>query len=204
MGKHSFLGPIDPQFIMHTSLGARSIPAQAILDQFELAKTECKDASKLAVWLPMLQQYGPDLLVQCQNVSALSRDLVQNWLKTYMFNGDADSADQAARIASWLANHAEFKMHGKYINRDVLRAHGLRVTSLEDDKEQQDFVLSIFHATTHTFANSSAVKIIENHLGSAYINHVQQVFLPQEAIAHPPVLPHEPKHEEPPFKKKRH
>src|SRR5579885_3071525 len=38
MGKHSFLGPIDPQFIMNTSLGARSIPAQAILEQFEIAK----------------------------------------------------------------------------------------------------------------------------------------------------------------------
>src|SRR3990172_714022 len=60
MGKHSFLGPIDPQFIMHTSLGARSIPAQAILDQFEIAKKECIDPTKLAVWLPMLQQYGPD------------------------------------------------------------------------------------------------------------------------------------------------
>jgi len=38
MGKHSFLGPIDPQVIVHTRLGLQVIPAQAILEQFERAK----------------------------------------------------------------------------------------------------------------------------------------------------------------------
>lgn len=31
LGKHSFLGPIDPQLIMQTSLGQRAVPAQAIV-----------------------------------------------------------------------------------------------------------------------------------------------------------------------------
>ena len=53
MGKHSFLGPIDPQIIMQTSLGGRSIPTQAILDQFDMARDECRDPRNLAVWLPM-------------------------------------------------------------------------------------------------------------------------------------------------------
>lgn len=119
MGKHSFLGPIDPQFIMQTSLGARSIPAQAILDQFEVAKGECTDPRKLAVWLPMLQQYGPDLLIQCQNVSALSQELVRNWLTAYMFKGQGDGAERAAKLAEWLANHRQFKTHSRYLNRDL-------------------------------------------------------------------------------------
>ena len=33
MGKHSFLGPTDPQFLLTTPLGVRSVPAQAVLDQ---------------------------------------------------------------------------------------------------------------------------------------------------------------------------
>jgi hypothetical protein len=53
MGKHSFLGPIDPQLIMMTTLGPRSIPAQAILDQFVKAKAECADTAKLPAWLPI-------------------------------------------------------------------------------------------------------------------------------------------------------
>ena len=35
LGKHSFLGPIDPQFVLATSLGNRLVPAQAVLDQFD-------------------------------------------------------------------------------------------------------------------------------------------------------------------------
>jgi hypothetical protein len=72
MGKHSFLGPIDPQFILRTSLGQRSVPAQAILEQFELAKREAADPAKLRVWAPMLAQYGPDLLITRQNVAKRS------------------------------------------------------------------------------------------------------------------------------------
>ena len=203
MGKHSFLEPIDPQLIMHTSLGVRSIPAQAILDQFDKARLECQDPSRLAVWLPMLQQYGPDLLVQCENLCALSRDLVQSWLATYMFKSVVDGADRAAAIAAWLANHAEFKMHGKYINRERLREHGLNIVNLERDKDEQEYVLSMFHATTHTFTNSGAVKIIENHLGNAYINQVQQVVIQPTPTA--PVTPRlpQPSQDKPPFPKKK-
>jgi ClpP class serine protease len=64
MGKHSFLGPIDPQFIVNTATGPRQVAAFAILEQFELAKKECQDATKLAAWLPMLAQYGPEFLIK--------------------------------------------------------------------------------------------------------------------------------------------
>jgi hypothetical protein len=91
MGKHSFLGPIDPQFIMQTALGPRSVPAQAILEQFERALRDAADPVKLRVWAPMLAQYGPDLLITCQNAAKLSEDLVSEWLKSYMFKGQADA-----------------------------------------------------------------------------------------------------------------
>ena len=41
MGKHSFLGPIDPQLLVSTQLGQRYVPAQAVLDQFDKAQKEC-------------------------------------------------------------------------------------------------------------------------------------------------------------------
>jgi len=87
LGKHFFLGPIDPQIIINTPLGQRMVPAQAILEQFEQAKSECQDPAKLGAWLPMLNQYGPDLLIQCENANKLSEELVQGWLETYMFKG---------------------------------------------------------------------------------------------------------------------
>lgn len=84
LGKHSFLGPIDPQIILNTPLGQRMVPVQAILDQFDRAKEECKDPALLGAWLPMLNQYGPDLLVQCKNAGEMAKELVRGWLEAYM------------------------------------------------------------------------------------------------------------------------
>jgi hypothetical protein len=178
LGKHSFLGPIDPQLIINTPLGQRMVPAQAILEQFDRAVEECQDPRRLGAWLPMLAQYGPDILVQCKNASEMSHDLVQSWLKTYMLKEDSDREEKAARIADWLSNHGYFKSHSRHIQRTELERRGLKVEYLESDQGMQDFVLSVFHATTHTFNGTAAVKVIENHLGKAFIKQIQQVIVP--------------------------
>jgi hypothetical protein len=175
LGKHSFLGPIDPQIMVGTPLGIRIVPAQAILEQFEQAKKECTDPAKMGAWLPMLSQYGPDLLVQCRNASEMSRRLVRDWLKTFMFRSDPKRVKKAREIADWLSNHGQFKSHGRHISRPDLERRGLRVERLEQNQQIQDLFLSIFHATTHTFAGTPAVKIIENHLGKAFIKQARPV-----------------------------
>jgi len=56
MGHHSQLGPIDPQFTLMTPGGPRTAPAQAILDQFDLANQECASSPQvLAACLPILR-----------------------------------------------------------------------------------------------------------------------------------------------------
>ncbi|MDI6639901.1 MAG: hypothetical protein QMD78_03660 [Methanocellales archaeon] len=54
MGKHSFIGPIDPQIVVNSQFGPISVPAQAVLDQFEQARSECQDPGRLGSWLPIL------------------------------------------------------------------------------------------------------------------------------------------------------
>ena len=175
LGKHSFLGPIDPQIVIGTQLGQRMVPTQAILDQFERAKEECQDPAKLGAWLPMLGQYGPDILEQCHNASKLSQEIVRTWLATYMFKRERNGGAKARRVASWLADHRRFKSHGRHIPRAELEARGLKVKYLEDDQRAQDLFLSVFHATTQTFDGTPAVKIIENHLGRAFIKQIHVV-----------------------------
>ncbi len=116
LGKHSFLGPIDPQFILQTPLGNRMVPAQAILDQFEMAKEECKNAQNLGPWLPILSQYGPGLLIECKNAIALSRKLVADWLAQYMLKGQKRASHRASIVARSLADHKEYKSHGRHLN----------------------------------------------------------------------------------------
>ncbi|MCA1942905.1 MAG: hypothetical protein LDL15_04795 [Yonghaparkia sp.] len=185
MGKHSSLGPIDPQFIMRTELGPASIPAYAILEQFKMAQEQCKDASLLPSWLPVLRQYGPALLVQCQIAMKLSEKLVADWLRAYMFDGSADARKTATRIAKKLAHHGAHLSHSRFLCRERCRKLGLVVDDLEADQYLQDEVLSVFHATTHTFNATGAVKIIENHLGRAFVKRQQQMVFLQQPLATP-------------------
>jgi hypothetical protein len=190
LGKHSFLGPTDPQFTLNTDLGPQSFPAHAIVEQFEVAKRECaQDATALSAWLPILRQYGPALIVRCQLAQELSERLVSEWLARYMMPSEPD---QASRIAAYLADHKNFMSHLRFIDRMKARELGLRVEDLEVDQELQDLVLSVFHAASHTFGGTPAVKIIENHLGKAFIkSQVQQqvTVAPQHVFPQPPQMP---------------
>lgn len=188
LGKHSFLGPTDPQFTLVTDLGPQSWPAHAIVQQFELAKRECaQDKAALSAWLPILRQYGPALIVRCQLARELSEHLVTAWLTQYMMPWDPDKARE---IAANLADHKNFMSHMRFIDRQRARELGLQIDDLEVDQKLQDLVLSVFHAVSHTFVGSPAVKIIENHLGKAFIKNqaVQQIMLAQ-----PPGFPQPPK-----------
>lgn len=175
LAKHSSLGPVDPQMILQTQLGVRVVPAQAILDQFDMAKRECQDPKKLASWLPILSQYGPALLVECKNALDLSTRLTKDWLAKYMFAGRKDGGPRAGKIASTLSAHGRFKSHGRHIDRAQAQQMGFTVQELEADQTLQDLVLSVFHATTHTFNATAAAKIIENHQGRAFIKISQQM-----------------------------
>ena len=170
MGSHSFIGPTDPQLQLATAVGVRLVPAQAIIEQFETAVSECQDQNKMRAWLPMLAQYGPDLLVTCRNAARLSKDLISDWLGTYMFAAEPDAKAKAQAVADWLGDHKQFKTHSRFIGRDEARSRGLKVRDLEEDKAFQDAVLSVHHAVSHSHGQSSAVKIIENHQGRSYMD----------------------------------
>ena len=191
LGKHSFLGPIDPQFILQTQLGNRMVPAQAILDEFEMAKSECKDTHNLGPWLPILSQYGPGLLVECKNAIALSRKLAGDWLAQYMFSGQKRATHKASILARTLADHKKYKSHGRHLSRDDCRQLGLVIEDLEQDQILQDLVLSVFHASTITFNQTPAAKIIENHNGRAFVKLSGGIRLPVQVQNLP--LPQAPK-----------
>lgn len=191
MGQHSQLGPIDPQFIISTPEGPRSAPAKAILDQFELAKEECRDPAKLAAWVPILRSYAPGLLTQCLNSRELAVTMVSNWLERYMFANDVERGSKANVIAGWFANYDNFKSHARRVGREKVAEIGVNVTPLENDSNLQDVVMSVHHATMHTFSGTPAVKIIENHHGRAWVLMSGQVML-KPVSSPPPSIPSAP------------
>lgn len=184
MNEASELGPIDPQFTFRRGDGSSvSAPAQAIIDQFELAEARlAKDPSLLAAWLPILQQYGPSLYRQARNAIDLSRSYVEEWLARYMFSGDADAKGKARAIAAYLSDHNNFKSHAKRVGLDEITSTAelrpLRVIDLRKDAKLNDLVWDVYHAVSLTFGMSGTYKLFESTAGRTLVRRVQQVVVP--------------------------
>ena len=154
MGKQSSLGPIDPQL--------NGIPAQGIIEEFECAVDSIKkDPASALLWQTILSKYHPTLLGEAKKAIKLSKEMCSDALKNNMFKDD--NKKKVTEIVNWLSSHGESKAHARHFDMKMCQDKGLNVKRLEDDNELQDLVLTLHHAYMHTFANTPAVKIIENH-----------------------------------------
>lgn len=171
MGKHSALGPIDPQLTFSSEQGHTTVAAQSVLDEFERAKLEVgQNPALAALWAGKIRGYPPGLLASCQSAIDHSVSKVQEWLATYMLRNDPDRDSKSKCIAEWLGNAREHKSHGRPIGIQQARAQGIVVDLLEDSQELQEKVLSVFHAAMLTFEVSPCMKFIENHEKGWYVS----------------------------------
>lgn len=196
LGRQSAIGPIDPQISFPGANGVIStMPAHAILEDFERAKAEVASNPQLAaIWAPKLAAIPNGMLHFCDQTISLAKDKVGEWLNAYMFKDEQEKPGK--RIASWLGNFGEHKTHGHPINYDLAKSKGLNVKRLEDDQTLQDLVLSVYHAALVTFDVTSCVKIIENSFGKGSYIIAQQQILPQQIalpVAQPPQVPNQRK-----------
>ncbi len=166
MGKHSSLGPIDPQF--------QGIPAHGVVEEFQRAHSEIKkDQSKMAIWQPIIAKYPPAFIGECEKAILWSNEMVKEWLLSGML-ADVDDAENVANtILTELGDHALTKSHARHLSMEKCKQMGLKVDALEDDPQLQDAVLSVHHACIHTLSSTGAYKIIENHKGVAFIQMLQ-------------------------------
>jgi hypothetical protein len=174
MGRHSAIGPIDPQVTFPTPSGQFTVSAQAILDEFERAKQEvAANPATIPLWVTKIQTYPHGFLTHCQTTLDLARDKVAEWLSRYMFREDGNREVKSRAIADWLGNAREHKTHGRPITVDQAESKGLRIERLESSQEFQELVLSVFHATMTTFQVTPCVRMIENHNGKGVYTTVQ-------------------------------
>lgn len=166
MGKQSNIGPFDPQF--------GGIPAHGVLEEFEKAIEEVKkDPRSTPIWQTIISKYHPTFLGECEKAIELADLMVRNWLLTGMFHDDPQAVTKADNIVQALNDHAGTKTHSRHLHIEDAIGFGLKVVQLEDDAELQDLVLTVHHAYMHTFANSTAGKVIENHNGAIIVLHAQ-------------------------------
>jgi ATP-dependent protease ClpP protease subunit len=166
LGKHSNLGPIDPQI--------GGVPAHGIIEEFKQAREEIiANPSSAMVWQMILSKYSPTLVGQCQKAIDWSETIVKEWLSTGMFEGEEGAGKKADTIVRELGSHSVTKSHARHISLSRAKELGIKVIALEDDDDLQDAVLAVHHACIHTLAHTPAIKIIENQMGAAYIPGLQ-------------------------------
>jgi ClpP class serine protease len=173
MGKHSNLGPIDPQ------LGG--VAAHAIKEEIERAIKEVTATPQSApIWQVIVSKYGPTLYGESAKVLTWADQMCREWLRTGMFDGDAAAGPTIDRIMMELGDHATTKSHARHISADQAAAMGLKVTRLEADQALQDAVLSVHHATVITLTMTPAIKVIENDRGIAHVTVAQTFMVMQQ------------------------
>jgi len=184
------LGPTDPQEFVGNP---RPSPAGSILDQFALAKKEiAKNPSLIGPWLPILQQYGPSLLLECQNHIKLSETLVAGWLEQYMFHGKPAAKKKAKLLARYLANDKNFLSHGRRVDIKALRDHGGLIDRVEDLQAPTINAIWKVHMTIMaTLDGTPAIKIIENS-SDAVLIRMMQMQMPVPTPTLPPQPPPPP------------
>jgi ATP-dependent protease ClpP protease subunit len=159
MGKQSNLGPIDPQM--------GGVACQAILDEFNEAKKDiAANPSSAPLWQVIISKYHPSFIGACQKAIKWSEELAEECLKRNMC---ANEEERAKKVLKELGDHNTQKTHARHISKEKCKEIGLSIIDMEDDNELQDLILTVHHSFMHTFAHSNAIKIVENQLGTAYI-----------------------------------
>lgn len=188
MGKHSNLGPIDPQF--------GGMPAHGVIEEFETARREIigdpanpnpiASQAAIALWQPIIAKYPPTFVGECAKAVEWANQMVRKWLVTGMFEGETGAEAAATKILDELSSHALTLSHSRHISMAKAIELGIKVEPLEDDPTLQDLVLTAHHACTQTLADTPAFKIIENQNGISFItNVVAQVVAPSTPPAGP-------------------
>jgi len=167
MGKHSSIGPIDPQ--------VGGVPAHGIVEEWKRAKKEIKSDPVLAnAWEPILRRYHPTLVGQCEKSIKMADTIVTKWLDDGAISHIKNQVERKQRqkeIIKALGKHKETLNHGRHVGVEQAIGLGLNIKRLEDPshKDIQEVLLSVHHAFCITFSKAACTKIIENHKGCALI-----------------------------------
>ena len=178
MGKQSSLGPIDPQL--------EGLPAHGVVEEFEIARSEIiENPNSVPVWQPIISRYPPAFIGECRKAIDWANEITAEWLVSGMFSGEprSEADPKVTSIVKALGDHALTKSHSRHLSATTCKELGLSVVDLEDDLQFQDAVLSLHHACMLTFDTTPAIKLIENHKGTAFIKTMRAAaVMPAPAI----------------------
>ena len=173
MGKHSQLGPIDPQL----SLNGEYVAANDVIKEFNMARKEISTNPNLSLlWQPILEHIKPGFIGRCGQELKLSEEtLRRSLIERSLIIMDSKSSNKvtvAGELAKYLNGNYEddatvdkpIRAHAQGIGIDDLKRkcspNDLNIEPLESNQKLQDEVMSAYHLMTILFGNTPITKII--------------------------------------------
>jgi ClpP class serine protease len=158
MGKHSNLGPVDPQY--------RGVSCYEALEEFETAKKEvAENPSSLGLWQVILSKYTPTFLISCKHAIKWSEKFTTDWIK----NNQKINPQNINNIIKLFVDHESSLSHDRHISKEKCKKVGLNIVDLENDDVFQDLILSLHHCYMLLFDKTNIFKVVDNQLGASYI-----------------------------------
>ena len=161
LGKHSSLGPTDPQVNGVAALGV----IEEIKDALEEIRT---DPLKQLIWQEVFRKYPPVFISNCKRSIEGTKQMVAGWLRDNMLSKSENPTAAADSVVNYLMNFRDTTDHGHHFLREACLSFGLNVTSLEKDQELQEKVLTVHHSYVASFARVKTIKFIENSNGASW------------------------------------
>lgn len=193
MGYLAELGPIDPQ--IRTTTGP-TIPARSLIDGLELIRDKIKNKKDpVQMYIPMLYQIRPEIVVNAQNAIDHSEEFAKKWLKKYMLKGNKTQAD---KVAEWLSGGKKYKSHGKVIDfTEAKKVLKLNVDRIDPASALWSDIWELYCRSIAFLQKGQkvgAAKLYESASVSFTLN--LQIMRPKVSITPPPrrPLPSIPKH----------
>jgi len=122
----------------------------------------------------------PTFLGLCEQAIEWSEILAKKWLSENMMKGNKKIVNN---VLKEFADHKKLKSHARHISTSQCAELGLNIEEMEKNNKLQDIILTVHHCYMLTFSKSPAIKIVENHLGTAYMENIaiQQLPTPRSA-----------------------
>ncbi|OGU56446.1 MAG: hypothetical protein A2X64_03275 [Ignavibacteria bacterium GWF2_33_9] len=167
------LGPIDPQI--------NGIPARSIKRGFEKVKEIIKveGPEALPAYIPLIEKYTLDLLELCDDSEKLSKDLVSNWIREYMLQGNEKFSGQIEKSVDFFSDYDTHLLHSRPLIISKLKQFELNI--LQADEELSNLIWEAYIQLNGFFGLSPFVKLYENNHNVSWGKQYQQILVPNQS-----------------------
>jgi hypothetical protein len=168
----AILGPIDPQI--------NGVPARSIKRGFEKIKERIakEGPETLPAYIPLIEKYSIELLELCEDSEKLSKELVSDWLKEFMFESNGKHSQKIKKAVNYFSDYDKHLLHSRPLSIKKLQDFDLNIELA--DETLQELLWEAYILLNGFFNITPFVKLFETTNGVSWGKQVQAIPIKQQ------------------------